>query len=121
MNPKNQKGFTLIEILAVIVILGVIVGMGITKFISIDNNAERQGINMAIVDLNGQEMKVWTKGKFKNGWTDQEIFDKISYQIKGYEWVSLDRFGGELKFKKTTEQLTRTLSTSQGPARWSLQ
>ena len=119
MNP-NQKGFTLVEILAVLVILGVIVGMAVPKFISIDISAERQGINMAIVDLNGQEMKVWTEGKFNDGWTDAEIFSKVDHQIKGYTWISLNPSGGELKFGKTTEQLTRVLSTSQGSARWSL-
>ncbi len=119
MNP-NQKGFTLVEILAVLVILGVIVGMAIMKFVSIDANAERQGINMAIVDLNGQEMKFWTEGKFNDGWTDQEIFGKVDYQIQGYTWITINPSGGELKFGKTTEQLTRNPSTSQGPARWSL-
>ena len=117
---SNQKGFTLIEILAVLLILGVIVGMAVMKFGSIDSSAKRQGINMAIVDLNGQEMKVWTEGKFKDGWTDQEIFDKVDYQIKNYTWISLDRSGGELKFGETTEQLTRLSSTPQEPARWSL-
>jgi len=117
----NQKGFTLVEILAVLVILGVIVGMAVVKFVSVDTSAEKQGINMAIVDLNGQEMKVWTEGKFKDGWGDQEIFDKVNYQIKNYEWINLNLSGGELKFGKTTEQLTRTSSTSQEPARWSLQ
>jgi prepilin-type N-terminal cleavage/methylation domain-containing protein len=119
MSP-NQKGFTLVEILAVLVILGVIVGMAIPKFVSIDKNAEMQGINMAIVDLNGQEMKFWTEGKFSDGLTDQEIFDRVDYQINGYSWITINRFGGELKFKETTSQLTRTISTSQEPARWSL-
>lgn len=120
MNPNNQKGFTLVEILAVLVILGVIVGMVIPKFISIDKNAEKQGINMAIVDLNGQEMKVWTEGKFNNGWTDQKIFSNVDYQIKGYTWINIGISGGELEFGQTTAQLNRTPSTLQEPARWSL-
>jgi len=119
MNP-NQKGFTLVEILAVLVILGVIVGMTIPKFVSIDKNAEQQGINMAIVDLNGQEMKVWAEGKFNRGWTDQEIFNQVDYQINGYTWISIDISGGELEFGRTTAQLVRELSTSDAPARWSL-
>jgi len=120
MNPNNQKGFTLVEILAVLVILGVIVGMATVKFISIDKNAEMQGIKMAIVDLNGQEMETWTEGKFSGGWTDAEIFNRVDHQIKSYKWISLNPSGGELKFGETTEQLTRALSTSQEPARWSL-
>ncbi len=116
----NQKGFTLIEILAVLIILGVIVGMAVPKFVSIDKNAEKQGINMAIVDLNGQEMKVWAEGKFDGGWTDTEIFSKVNHQIRDYVWTSISPSGGELKFGGTTSQLTRVLSTSQDPARWFL-
>ncbi len=120
MNP-NQKGFTLVEILAVLVILGVIVGMAIVKFVSIDTNAERQGIKMAVVDLNGQETKVWTEGKFTSDWSDQEIFDKVDYQIKSYTWITLNCSGGELKFGETTAELIRNSSTTSQPARWALQ
>ena len=36
----NNKGFTLIEIMAVLIILGVILGIAVPKFISFDKTAE---------------------------------------------------------------------------------
>lgn len=118
---KNQKGFTLIELLAVMIILGIMVAVAVPKFISFNKSAEATGISMAIIDLNGREMKSWTESKFNGGFkSDQQIFDNADYDIDGYKWVSIDTSGGELHFKETSVKVHRRASAMHEPAIWSL-
>ena len=119
----NQKGFTLVELLAVMIILGIMLAVTIPKIISMNETAEAQGIDMAIVDLNGREMKAWTSIKLENGYSnDQQVFESNDYQFgKGYKWISIDASGGELQFKETTVRINRRHSAMHEPATWSLQ
>lgn len=120
---KNQNGFTLVELIAVMIILGIITAVVIPKFITMNKSAEVNGINMAIVDLNGREMKTWTAVKFNGGYkNDQDIFDHSDYQFNsdGYEWISLSTSGGTLRFKETTVRIVRRHSAVHEPANWSL-
>jgi prepilin-type N-terminal cleavage/methylation domain-containing protein len=40
-NLRNQKGFTLIEIIAVLVILGILAAVAIPKFLDLQNDAKK--------------------------------------------------------------------------------
>ena len=118
---SNNKGFTLIELLAVVIILGIMLGIAIPKYISLNKNAEKAGINMAIVDLNGREMKCWTAQKLTDGWVDdQKVFKTCDYKINGYTWVSMSPLGGSLEFKETTVRIHRRSSANNEPANWSI-
>ena len=52
MNKKrilrNQKGFTLIEIIAVLIILGVLAAVAVPKFIDLTNEAKQKALDGAI-------------------------------------------------------------------------
>jgi len=118
---SNDNGFTLVELLAVVIILGVLLGIGIPKYISLNQNAEKAGINMAVVDLNGRELKCWTEDKLTHGWVDdQKIFESCDYQINGYRWIGLDKAGGALEFKETMVQINRRASAKHEPGSWSI-
>lgn len=118
---KNQKGFTLVEIMSVIIILGIILVFSVPKIITLNKNAEDVGIKMAIIDLNGREMKCWTEMKLGSGWVDdQKVFDSCNYEIEGYSWSTLVPVGGQITFKETSISFKRKLSATNQPAAWSI-
>jgi len=118
---QNQKGFTLVELIAMIIILGIILTFVIPKVLSLNKNAENVGIKMAIIDLNGREMKCWTEIKLGEGWVDDhKVFESCDYKIEDYSWSTLVEIGGQLTFKETTVTFDRKVSTMNGPATWSI-
>jgi len=45
---RNQKGFTLIEIIAVLIILGILAAVAVPKFLDLTENAEKEAIEGAL-------------------------------------------------------------------------
>ena len=45
---KNEKGFTLIEIIAVIIIMGILAAVAVPKFFSMQEDAKRAALNGAL-------------------------------------------------------------------------
>ena len=120
--PLNQKGFTLVEVMAVIILLGILFAVAIPRYITINKTAAKSGIDVAIIDLNGRDMKCWTEAKFSDGWNDdQRVFDSCDYQIANYRWVGLDKTGGSLKFNELMVRVNRRQSAQHEPANWSIE
>jgi len=120
-TPLNNRGFTLVEILAVLIILGIMLAIAVPKYISLNKNAEKAGIDMAIIDLNGREMKCWTEQKLNTNWeSDQKVFESCDYEINGYKWLSISGSGGLLQFKNTMIRINRRASENHEPGNWSV-
>jgi MSHA pilin protein MshA len=47
---KNQKGFTLIEIIAVLVILGILAAVAIPKFLDLQDEAKKKAMQGAVAE-----------------------------------------------------------------------
>jgi prepilin-type N-terminal cleavage/methylation domain-containing protein len=121
----GNKGFTLVEIIAVMVILSVLAAVAIPRYLSLDESARQRAIDAGIAELNGRETLTWSNIKItQTGYTDDAVlFPILSTTLGGdYTWVGgpPDRSGGTLRFKASIEiPLTRTESSDVQPGNWS--
>lgn len=64
---RNQKGFTLIEIIAVLVILGILAAIAIPKYLDMRKEAVVKAAAAATMELNARERLVLAMWKLKDG------------------------------------------------------
>jgi len=124
---KNKQGFTLIEIMAVLVIMGVMGSVAIHRINAISGSAEDRVLETGIGELNIRETMIWTNAKFATGgWSsggDAAVWAVMSTNTNlgsEYSWsAGPGANGGTLSFKSRSIALTRTLSTNTTSGRWS--
>ena len=118
----NQKGFTLIELVSVMVIMGVMASVTIQKFDLVTGNAEIRAMEAAIAELNARESLTWTNKKLSpDGWIDDgDLFPAVETDLgKGFEWDPLPTdAGGTLHFGGQSIALNRVKSTYTAAGRW---
>ena len=128
---KNRQGFTLIEIMAVLVIMGVMASVAVSKINDISGTAEYRALEVGISELNAREMLYWTNVKFQpGGWNhDDDVRNYVNpatgavYATDivdlGIEYsLSVTATGGTLSFGSRSIPLIRTVSTNTAAARW---
>ena len=126
----NDQGFTLLEIIAVLVILSILTAIAVPKYVSLDQSARERAIDAAISELNGRETLTWSNHKItSSGYLgDDRIFGSVAgpsppvdYHLgSDYTWSgTLAIGGGTITFKKFPINLTRVGSTTGQPGWWS--
>jgi prepilin-type N-terminal cleavage/methylation domain-containing protein len=119
---KSQNGFTLIEIIAVLVILSCLAAITFTKVEAISVTASQSVIEDAISKLNTREILIWTNMKLSDGgWVEDEaVFSQMNFDLgPDYHWgPEPDAAGGKLHFKSEAVALDRDRSTFTSSGKW---
>ena len=118
----NHKGFTLLELMAVLVIMGVLSSAGVKKFDLLSDNADLTALAAGIRELNTQETLIWTDMKLSDaGWTsDVDVYNAIEKNLgQGYSWNPGPTItGGTLHYKSQSVALVRTESKRNDVGSW---
>lgn len=120
----NQKGFTLVEIIAVLVIMSILAAAGMIKMESLSDSAGKQTLNHAIRELTSKESLTWAMVKVsEEGWvSDETLFSKINTNLgEGYSWSSGPVLtGGTLRMQSSAITMARTPSTTSSAGKWEI-
>ena len=119
---SNQKGFTLLELMSVLVIMGIIFSVAIKKFDLISDSASMTAIKTGVRELNTQESLVWVDIKLSDtGWiSDADVYNAVEKNLgQRYSWhpgPAID--GGTLHYESQSVALVRTQSTLRNVGSW---
>ncbi len=119
----NQKGFTLIEMVSVMIIMGVVASVSIQKFDILSDTANERALTAGIKELNVRESLVWSNTKISNdGYSsDEDLWTFMQTDLKGYTWGTGEpgrETGGTLRFKTASKSLNRQPSTESTAGKW---
>ena len=124
-NPLgNQHGFTLVEIIAVLIILGILAAVAVPRYIDLEVSSKKRA------ELNGRESLVWAETKISGSGTATDVMTSIDhtnedshlYLGEEYIWAGAPNMDGttELDFQGQKADVTRTPETDTKPAIWKL-
>jgi type IV pilus assembly protein PilA len=129
---QNQKGFTLIELISVMIIMGVMSSVAVKKVDFITDTASTRALATAVKELNVRESLVWSNMKISNNGytTDEDVFaaldknlgvkpalDKnLGVKLKWNPGPAID--GGTLHCESQSIVLNRTPSKTSAAGKW---
>jgi prepilin-type N-terminal cleavage/methylation domain-containing protein len=120
-KAERGSGFTLVEILVVLVLLSILGSIAVQRVIALDTTAVRKSFECAVNELNSRECLTWSKVKTSTTlWVnDEQVHSKVDRDLgTAYSWSALSPEGGSLKFRNETLFLERSPSTALKPGRW---
>jgi prepilin-type N-terminal cleavage/methylation domain-containing protein len=127
---KFEEGFTLIELIATLVIISVIAAILVPRYIEAETSSKYRALDVGVSEMNGRETLTWAVVKMSN--TGYQNDDQVWTQLMSnpgielgpdYDWSqgapSLANKKGTLRFKgEVSAALNRNQSSIVTPGRW---
>jgi prepilin-type N-terminal cleavage/methylation domain-containing protein len=121
----NQKGFTLVEIIAILIIFGILAAVAVPKVTGLERDVKNKAIEAAVSELNGRESLAWADVKVSaTGYDetigDQEVWNRLDLKL-GKEYTGFNPTidgGGTIIYRGEIFPVSRTPSTRARPAKW---
>ena len=118
----NQEGFTLIELISILIILGVLGSVAIRKYENLTQTASDRVLAAAVKELNVRESFIWANMKISSeGYTDDaDVYAALNKDLgPNLKWnPGPDIAGGTLHCESASVALTRSPSTNTTAAKW---
>lgn len=117
---NNNQGFTLIEIMAVLIIMGIIIGIIGLKMFSLTDTAVQRTVDLTVSELNSRENLTWQQTNLNTtGYTnDNDLFNMVDYTSGNINWNNIGILGGILTTDIGGIWLNRTPSDKGQAGRW---
>lgn len=116
MRILKQKGFTLLEVIAVLIVLGILIAVAAPRFFSAPEDAAEAALKVAVVELNARENLAW--GRWKTDGVSYTAAD-IKTGLKGFT-VSDDNTLISSDSYTMQAVVARTAPTEGTPGKWDI-
>ena len=113
----NNKGFSLVEVIAVMIIMSVLAVAFVPKLVKVDKTAELHGLKVGIQEINSREKLIWSNKKIGGiSYSDEELDEIILAEVDRnisykYSWNE-----NILTFAGVSVSLERIPATNKKPA-----
>ncbi|EMS77753.1 type II secretion system protein [Desulfotignum phosphitoxidans] len=122
MKHSQISGFTLVEIISVLVIVGILSTVALPDFFNIQERIRHKMVDNVISDLNHREQIIWSMHMASDSTHDDTIiFDGVHAENIGakFTWTSgPGQAGGTIRFGRVLVDVVRTPSDKDAAGIW---